>query len=185
MRSTGATPNAVDDSTAIARVLAGDREAFSVLVERYQKMIYAYTQRVMRDPDLADEATQAAFVHAFGHLDRFRGEASFKSWLYAIALNECRGLRRARRPERALSLDDVPPSRLAVDAVSAADEAGLERLVEQLPARQRSVVSLRIFGDLAFKDIARIERITENSAKVSFHHAIKRLRGWLTGEGSS
>lgn len=176
----------VDDAAVIARVLAGDTEKFSILVERYQRMIHAYTERLLRQHDLADEATQATFVRAFDHLDRFRGESSFKTWLHAVALNECRGLWRSARRGPNVSLDDVPESALPRAEIRATDDEGLERLVERLPARQRSVVALRVYSDLAFKEIARVEGITENSAKVSFHHAIKRLRGWLGGgEGSA
>jgi DNA-directed RNA polymerase specialized sigma24 family protein len=55
----------------------------------------------------------------------------------------------------------------------------LRRLVGQLPPRQRAVVTLRVSGDLPFKEIARLEGISENSAKVSYHHAVTRLRQWL------
>ena len=148
-------------------------------------MIYAYSQRLMHNPDLADEATQATFVQAFSKLDRFRGESNFKTWLHAVALNECRVLRRSRHPNRHVPLDQVPEIALSSESSTGDGEVELQRFVEQLPPRQRSVVALRIYSDLPFKDIARIERITENSAKVSFHHAIQRLRGWLVGEPSS
>jgi DNA-directed RNA polymerase specialized sigma24 family protein len=60
----------------------------------------------------------------------------------------------------------------------------LERLVVRLPLRQRAVVTLRVFSDLPFKDIARLEGISENSAKVNYHHAIVRLRQWLCKDES-
>jgi RNA polymerase sigma-70 factor (ECF subfamily) len=55
----------------------------------------------------------------------------------------------------------------------------LADLIARLPPRQRAVVTLRIVGDLPFKEIARLESISENSAKVSYHHAVTRLREWL------
>jgi RNA polymerase sigma-70 factor (ECF subfamily) len=61
-----------------------------------------------------------------------------------------------------------------------AERAAIERYVARLPPRQRSVVTLRVFADLPFKEIARAEGITENAAKVNFHHAIVTLRAWLT-----
>jgi len=176
----------VDDAAIVARVLAGRTEDFALLVERYQRMIYAVSQRFLSDADLADEATQAAFVQAFTQLGRWRGEGSFKTWLHAIALNQCRGLARTRRAARTVSLDDVPESALPAAAADprADDRAAVERLVADLPPRQRSVLALRVFSDLPFREIARAEGISENAAKVSFHHAVTRLRRWLAGERS-
>ncbi len=176
----------MDDAAIVARVLAGRTEDFAFLVERYQRMIYAVSQRLLVDADLADEATQTTFVQAFTQLARWRAEGSFKTWLHAIALNECRTLLRARRSARTVPLDEVPESALPATTGEAAgvDRAAVERLVADLPPRQRSVLTLRVFADLPFREIARAEGISENAAKVSFHHAVTRLRRWLRGEPS-
>jgi RNA polymerase sigma-70 factor (ECF subfamily) len=171
----------VDDGTLIRGTLAGRTHDFEVLVERYQKMIQAFASRLLLDRDEADDATQATFLRAYAELGRFRGEASFKTWLHQIALNECRTRRRPRRSARLVPLDEVPEA--ALPATSAPNPgSGLERLVARLPPRQRAVVTLRIASDLAFRDIAQVEGISENAAKVSYHHAISRLRRWLAGE---
>ena len=168
----------MDDATLIARALAGSEPAFETLVERHQRMIYALAQRVLRDHDAADEATQQTFVRAFERLRTFRAEASFATWLHRIAMNECRDILRARR--RHVGLDDVPEERLATGSdVPAPVGRALGALVAELPSRQRSVLALRVFGDLPFAEIARAEGITENAAKVSFHHAVRRLKTWL------
>lgn len=174
----------MDDAALIARVLAGHTESFAVLVERYQRMIFALAMGFLRDRDLADDATQLTFVRAYERLNGFRGDASFKTWLHAIAANECRSLARKARATRAVDLDDVPEAALAMPAAERdfAEQERLAGLVDQLPTRQRAVVALRVYGDLPFKEIARAEGISENAAKVNFHHAIKRLRGWLRGD---
>jgi RNA polymerase sigma factor (sigma-70 family) len=95
-----------------------------------------------------------------------------------IALNECRDVLRARRPT--VDLDAVPERDLPVTSPREAGlGARLRRLVERLPARQRAVLALRVFADLPFAEIAPVEGISENAAKVSFHHAVDRLRAWL------
>ncbi len=174
----------MDDAALIARVLAGDTDSFAVLVERYQRMIFALAMGFLRDRDLADDATQLTFVRAYERLQGFRGDATFKTWLHAIAANECRSLARRARVARTVDLDDVPDAMLAMDAPDRdpAEQDRLAGLVDRLPARQRSVVALRVYSDLPFKEIARSEGISENAAKVNFHHAIKRLRGWLRGD---
>jgi RNA polymerase sigma-70 factor, ECF subfamily len=173
----------VDDATLVARALAGNEPAFEALVERHQRRIYGLAYHVLGDHDSADEATQRAFVHAWERLRTFRGEATFGAWLHRIAMNECRTILRDRR--RRVDLDAVPPARLATAGNPPAPiGARLRALVADLPARQRSVLSLRVFSDLPFADIARAEGISENAAKVSFHYAVRRLRQWLAGERS-
>jgi len=172
----------VDDTDIIRRVLAGRREDFEVLVERYQKMLYAFAYRQVQDPDAADDAVQAAFVKAYTNLSRFRGAASFKTWLHQIALNECRaGYRRMIR-RREVPLADMPEAafeRRECAGEAAALRAGVARYVARLPRRQRSVLTLRVVSDLSFKEIGRAEGISENAAKVNYHHAVTRLKQWM------
>ncbi len=166
-----------DDATLIARALTGTEDAFEALVERHQRRIHALTLRVLRDPDQADDATQRTFVRAWERLRTFRAEASFATWLHHIAMNECRDILRVGR--RQVSLDDVPEERIATGETPAPLGRRLATMVADLPPRQRSVLALRVFGELPFADIAAAEGITENAAKVNFHHAVRRLKGWL------
>lgn len=173
----------MDDATLVARARGGSEQAFEALVERHQRRIYGLAYHVLGDHDAADEATQRAFVRAWERLRAFRAEASFATWLHRIAMNECRDILRARR--RRVDLAAVPEARLATSGEPPAPiGARLGALVADLPPRQRSVLALRVFGELPFADIARAEGITENAAKVSFHHAVRRLQRWL-GRGQS
>src|SRR5262245_10083921 len=149
----------VDDAALVARTLAGDERAFETLVERHQRVIHAAAARVLRDHDAADEATQQTFVRAFERLRTFRGDAAFGTWLQRIAMNECRDILRSRR--RLVDLAVVPEERLATPAITSDPRlsARLRRLVTDLPQRQRRVLSLRVFADLPFAEIARAEGI--------------------------
>ena len=171
----------------IRGALAGHEQDFEALVERHQRALFAFVCRYLGDEAAADEVVQASFVQAYMHLARFRGDASFKTWLHQIALNQCRALHRAGQRRREVPLDDVEESGLAApeDRTEMGGwRARLETLVARLPPRQRAVVALRLFGDLPFREVARAEGISENTAKVNYHHAIKRLRKWLSGEDS-
>jgi RNA polymerase sigma factor (sigma-70 family) len=172
----------VDDAQLVAGVLAGRRECFETLVERHQRQVHALVYRWLGDHAVADEVVQASFVQAYTHLVDFRGDATFRSWLYGIALNQVRTLQRTRRRERTVPLDEVPEGdlpRVEGAPVSGRLRERLADLIGRLPPRQRAVVTLRIVGDLPFKEIAKLEGISENSAKVSYHHAVTRLREWL------
>jgi RNA polymerase sigma-70 factor (ECF subfamily) len=176
----------VNDRDLIQGTLAGRTQDFETLVERYQGMLFAFAYRYTHDADMADDVVQATFMQAYTHLARFRGASSFKTWLHQIALNQCRSALRTRAAQRAVPIDDVSEAALphARNEQPRANAANLDRLMARLPPRQRSVVALRVQSDLPFKEIARIEGISENAAKVNYHHAISRLKQWLTSEPS-
>lgn len=184
VRSTAVDPN---EEALIEGTLAGRRQDFDTLIERHQKALYSFILGRTRDRAVADEIVQAAFVRAYTRLRDFRGRSSFRTWLHQIALNLCRSHYRSGRRRREVALDDVPDpaSPVAGNAgEGAALRASLDEYVQRLPPRQRSVLGLRVFGDLSFRDIARIERISENAAKVNYHHAVTRLKKWLSSDDS-
>jgi RNA polymerase sigma-70 factor (ECF subfamily) len=164
------------------RFRGGDRAAFDQLVRRHQKGVWHLVRRyVKRDADAFD-VTQQAFVRAFRGLAAFRGAASVRSWLYRIAINCALSWLRDHRREE--------PTELAEDAlvdVNPACErliggergAQLRAAIEQLPPKQKLVLELRVFDDLSFREVAELADCTENTAKVNFHYAVKRLRDIL------
>ena len=172
----------VDDLRLIRGSLRGRREDFGALVDRYQKPLYAFVCRQLGDGEAADDVVQTTFLRAFSALRTFRGDASFSTWLHQIALNECRTRHRQKARLREVALDDAGEAMVAPEENRGAgvELAGLRRWIEKLPPKQKSVLNLRVFSDLPFKDIARIEQISENSAKVNYHHAVKKLREWMT-----
>src|SRR5262249_16432889 len=89
------------DSTLVARLRAGEMEAFDQLVEEYQALVYALALRILNDAEDARDATQETFLKVYRHFGNFRGEASLKTWICRIAINQARSadrwLRRRRR----------------------------------------------------------------------------------------
>ena len=169
---------AMDDSAVVTAFLGEEERAFSELVTRYQTRLLNFVYRTIGDREKAEDLVQEVFIRVWQKLHTFAGQSSFGTWLHQIAMNECRDILRTRR--RDVSLDDVPEERLAAPGeVAAPLGRRLGALVDELPPRQRSVLTLRVFGELPFAEIARAEGITENAAKVSFHHAVRRLQEWL------
>src|SRR5262249_39549857 len=103
-----ASADGVDDAQLVAGAIAGRHECFETLVERHQRPVHALVYRWLGDHAVADEVVQATFVRAYTHLVDFRGDASFRSWLCGIAINQVRTLQRSRRRERTVPIDDVP-----------------------------------------------------------------------------
>ena len=174
---------ATDPDLEIAeRFRGGDRAAFDQLVRRHQRGVWYLVRRyVKRDADASD-VTQQAFVRAFRGLAAFRGAASVRSWLYRIAINcALTWLRDHRREEPteiaedALVEDHQAPARM----LSGERGARLRAAIAQLPPKQKIVLELRVFDDLSFREVAELADCTENTAKVNFHYAVKRLRDIL------
>ena len=173
----------MEDATLVAGALAGRQECFEALVERHQRTVHGLAYRWLGDHAAADEVVQATFLQAYTHLVDFRGDASFRSWLCGIARQPgphayAGAAPRAHRVARRRARGGLPQPTSSVPAETSRGDL-LARLVGRLPPRQRAVVTLRVVGDLPFREIARLEGISENSAKVSYHHAVTRLRQWL------
>src|SRR5439155_8288512 len=92
-----------DDHAAVQSCLAGNTEAFEILVVRYQRVLFTVAMRMLGDYDEASDATQNAFIRAYRRLGTFDGERRFFSWIYRILVNECLNNRRDRRPHDALT----------------------------------------------------------------------------------
>ena len=172
---------------------AGDRAAFSAIVREHQRGIFFHVLRmVRRDEPLARDLVQKVFLQAWAKRESFRGDASLKTWLLRIAtnltLNELRRAHRHREEAVESGGDDVAAS----DAVDAFDQLEVARQREQLaeavqtlPPKQRAVVLLRLYEDLAFPEIGDVLGITANNAKVHFHHATKTIKRQLAQRGAA
>lgn len=88
---------ATDDLTLVKRVRSGDQRAFKLLVERYQRKVYAVALGMLKDKEEAMDVSQEAFVKVYKYLDHFKGDASFYTWLYRITSNICIDVLRKRR----------------------------------------------------------------------------------------
>ncbi len=173
------------DEILVERHRRGDPAAFRELVERHQRGVHALCFKWLRDPDEADEVTQLTFVRVFRRLESFGGRASFRTWLYRVALNACRNRVRDEKRRRTEELVDVPDPRSdALDSLVGGELAkAVERAVAELPERQRAVVELRLYRDLPYHEIARIVGSSAGAAKVNYHYAIRTLREKLRARG--
>lgn len=174
---------AVDPDRELAeRFQQGERGAFDLIVKRHQKGVYRIIRRYVRSDADAADVSQQVFVRAFKGLATFRGAASVRSWLYRIGINCALSWLRDHRREQpaeiaedALSEPHASPGRIADGEQS----ARLREAVAKLPPKQKLVLELRVFDDLSFREVAELAECTENTAKVNFHYAVKKLRDLL------
>lgn len=192
-----ATVSAADfDAADVARAREGDEPAFTALVGRHEGEIYRTCLRLLRDPDDALDATQETFLRAYRGLARFRGEATFRTWLFGIALNACRNRltsahSRARRRTVGLHRDaddagnDVelplpdPAPGPEADAYSGELRHALQVALAAIAAEYREVLVLREIEGLEYAELARVLGIAEGTVKSRLARARAALRAAL------
>lgn len=182
-RQREAEPGATDREL-LEQARGGDASALDALVGRHLTAVYQVALHILGDGDLAEDAAQETWVLALRGLARFRGESSFKTWVMRIALNTSRSAlrRRGRRRETALDAAGQVSSASAVPATAVdlqVEATRMEAALERLPTKQRLAVTLRIYQGLSHREVGDVLDCSEASARVNFHHGIKRLRELL------
>jgi RNA polymerase sigma-70 factor (ECF subfamily) len=179
------------DAEVVRRVVAGEVALFEVLVRRHDTRVYRAVRAVLRDEAEAEDAMQAAWLHAYQHLGEFAGAAAFSTWLVRIAVNEALGrIRRRVRLAPVERADDDQERAMHVarpedpEARAAARETVrlLERAVDGLAAPYRSVFVLREVEQLSTRETAEALGIGEEAVKVRLHRARAMLRRALGEE---
>lgn len=166
------------DLEIIEKVKSGDRKSFSQLVRRHQRGLLRLSLRFVKDMDTAEDVVQEAFIKAYEKLSSFEGRASFKSWLYQIAVNTARNKLRENRLETTdiehvhLSVGAIAESALVHTAVAEV----IQKEVDLLPFKQRTALVLRIYEDMSFKEIADVMECPYDTAKANYRHALLKLR---------
>ena len=156
----------------ISAARQGDDEAFSRLVEQYQRPVFNLCYRLLGTPMAAEDAAQEAFMRAYTHLTSYDANRSFSSWLLAIASHYCIDQLR-RREFHPASLDDLTPGRWTAEQLPEPEDVVLERekerevdgLLRRLPPDYKAAVVLRYWYDCSYEDIAQMLATTVSAVK--------------------
>jgi RNA polymerase sigma-70 factor (ECF subfamily) len=174
------------ENQVIAAVRAGNSRAYAVLVDRYKDRALTLASRLVGDHDEAEELVQDAFVNAYRHLDQFRGDARFGTWLHRIVYNLCM-TKVARRKDRMESLDILEngPDRIPEDytgpsiheMVEESELAGLlEEEIGKLPPTLQTPLLLFYVQELKYEEMAEVMSIPIGTVKTYLHRGRKLLR---------
>ena len=172
----------LSDTYYIERILAGDTSCFASLFDRYGKQVYAWVCRVIQNREDAEELTEDVFVKAFQHLESFRGESDFLTWLYRIAYNLSISAVRKKKVEY-LAIEDSQLSNVSEEMIQ--DQLGqtdsserldlLDWALEQLPPDDRALILLFYKEDKSIEELAQITGLSVANVKVKLHRIRKKL----------
>ena len=179
-----------DDRRLIDETLAGDSEAFGLLVLRHQDRLYNAVLRVVMNPEDAADAVQEAFINAYQSLMSFKGDAEFFTWLYRIAFNTAMSRKRRKRPTQSLEqhrardphfepVDPRTEPNPALELERAEEEQHLLAALNRLSPEHRTVLVLKDIEGMKYEEIAEIVEVPIGTVRSRIHRARSEMKQLL------
>jgi RNA polymerase sigma-70 factor, ECF subfamily len=177
----------LDDAALVRASIAGEREAFDVIVERHRRAVYQVCYRFVNNHEDASDLAQDAFVRAWKGLGNFKGQSALSTWLYRIAVNACLN----RVSAKAIVTEPIESGEQFEDArIEGAQRAMLReeraaavrKAIASLPEKQRATLILRVFHDMPHQQIADTLGSSVGTVKANFFHALANLKKCLGNE---
>ncbi|HSQ21477.1 MAG TPA: sigma-70 family RNA polymerase sigma factor [Coriobacteriia bacterium] len=166
----------MDDRELVLRAKAGDARAFTTLVRRHERSLYATAYAITRSQWDAADAVQDALADAYASLKTLRDPDRFAAWISRIVINRCNGL--LRRRGRVLPMEEPPePQAFVWDGPE--DGLDLMRAIQALSPDHREVIALRYFRDLKVADIAELLGCPAGTVKSRINRALAALEAAL------
>ena len=172
-----ASATGLSDLELVVLAKKGDTDAFSILVQRHQHLVYNLAYRFMRDPALAEDMAQDAFLKAFRLLNGFRGDCNFSTWMYRVTVSVCLTEINRRKKRQEVELQPVDGVQETESRFELSDIAELIRgCVKLLPARYASIITLYYLKEIPYEEIAQVMQIPMGTLKTWMYRARNQLR---------
>ena len=176
------------DIELVQEVRNGRRQAFTELMRRYQERVYWVARRIVGSHDDADDIVQETFVKAYLALGEFRGDSSFFTWIYRIAVNLSLNALRKRQVLNYLHESELlsrilpSPDDPGKDLENSEIESALLRAVATLPEKQKAVFVMRYFDEMTYEEIGRVLKTSVGGLKANYFHALRKVREYMRHE---
>jgi RNA polymerase sigma factor (sigma-70 family) len=178
-----------DEQELIREFKRGNEQAFNQLVLRYQEKVYWIVRRMISDHDEANDLTQNIFIKAYHSLQSFKGNSTFYTWLYRIAVNHTLNEIRRKRirqifslereePLQIASMDDHPQEQLE----KSEQQMIIRQAIDRLPEKQKMVFVLRYYEELPYEEISKILKTSVGGLKANYFHAVRNIGKYLKHE---
>ncbi len=183
-----------EEDRLVDAAVSGDDEAFVRLVERHQDKVFRFCCQWLPNEEDAREAAQDTFVKAYLALDRYRRQGRFSTWLFQIALNQCRDRLKSKAGSQSRRTDSlgsgkgadfVCPSPAPDEAVArSGDQERLSEAIERLPMSLRAVVIICGVEGMSQEACSEILNISVRAVEGRFYRARQQLEAWLDESGT-
>ncbi|WP_101449909.1 RNA polymerase sigma factor [Aquimarina sp. MAR_2010_214] len=174
--------NHQSDQYYINKVLEGRVNAFSVLVERYQGLVYTIVYRMVKNKEQAEEVAQDSFVKAYKSLKNYRGDAKFSTWLYTIAYRKSLdAIKASKRMITSELIEEVSEGEMELvgDALNYLQVKERKKIISdsimKLPEDEAAIITLYYFEEKSVKEIVEIVNLTADNVKIKLYRSRKKL----------
>ena len=169
----------MDDLRAIRECQNGDKNAFRILVERYQRQAVGHAVAILFNREDALDAVQEAFIDAFKAIDSFDRERAFYPWFYVLLRNRCYKMKTRNRETESIEDTEI----LAPQSGFPREErVALERALVSLPPEDRELITLKYLDGLSYQELAEHLQIPKGTVMSRLFHVRKQLQKKLTGQ---
>ncbi|HHJ51482.1 MAG TPA: RNA polymerase sigma factor [Phaeodactylibacter sp.] len=153
-------------------------------MEQYEERLYWHIRGMVNTHENANDVVQNTLVKVFRNIAKFKGQSKLYTWLYRIATNEALTFLKKEQRRHSEDLDgeeknhlNTLPASSSVDGEQAWE--ALQKAIEQLPDKQKTVFVLRYFDEMSYRDMSETLKTSEGALKASFHHALKKVEKYL------
>ncbi|MBB4825225.1 RNA polymerase sigma-70 factor (ECF subfamily) [Sporosarcina luteola] len=171
----------------IRQVLAGDKQAFANIINKYKNPLYATILRMTKNPQDAQDLVQDAFIKVYRNLHKYDGSGPFSGWLYRVAINHCMDeFRKKRYSTVQVQMDEekiVNPTHPEIVFLKKEKSRQLERLISTLPVDERLIILLRYVNEISYEEIAELMGVPLSTVRNKLHRAKKKMRETVKREG--
>ncbi|MCH7525661.1 MAG: sigma-70 family RNA polymerase sigma factor [Bacteroidetes bacterium] len=173
---------ATNDQVYINKILNGNTNAFSVLVNRYKDLVYTLSLRMMKNKEDAEEVAQDTFIKTYNSLSKFKGDSKFSTWIYRVAYNTCLDrLKKNKRQHYTVAIDEYTEHQIktldnALDNIEEQEkQLAIKNCLELLPSEDSFILTLYYFDELSLDEISKITGLKPNNLKVKLFRSRKKL----------
>lgn len=170
------------DQLIISKVLQGDVNAFTLLVDNYKDMVFSLAYKMTKSREEAEEVSQDTFIKAYKKLDNFKGDAKFSTWLYKIAYYTCLDtLKKTKNNSSTFEINEVTFNQIqSVETILQGIERKerakmMDSCLLKLSDDERSLIWMFYYDELSLNEIIEITNLSQANLKVKLHRARKKL----------
>ncbi len=170
------------DQLYIQRVINGENQVFSLLVDKYKHMVFTLALRMVKNREEAEEVSQDTFIRVYNSLDKFKGESKFSTWLYRITYNkslDC--LKKQKRTIDSFSVDgyddmNFPDMENIINGIERKErKIEMAKVLKELSPDDNTLITLFYYEDLSLAEISEVMGISSNTVKVKLFRSRNRL----------